>query len=256
MNCPSKIKLEAYFLEKRFAEALEPHLPSCTSCQTLLKDMESERSTFLKNYPFSRLLPEMEAKRKPLWKRALENFITPGAFVTALAMAGLAGLMVVNMRPTAPVEPEIQVKGGVGLSFYAADGASGKVQPGKDGAPLAPGTQIQFIYSDAGSPYLLLIGVEENGAATPYFSDDTSGAVMSAAITTGSKLKLPQGLRWEPKSDYERFFAIFSERPITLDEVRKALSSLASEGKTVEQTPKLPLPYPQASILLHRKNGK
>ena len=259
-NCPPIIKLEAYFLEgadSKTFETLKPHINACTDCEDVLRDLETERDAFLQRYPFSRFSAESDAKRRPLWKRALEWLPAPRTFGASLALTGLAGVLVLTLWQKQPAEPTILVKGGVGLSFYAATGTNAKVEAGKDGMTLPEGSQIQFVYSNENNPYLLLVGVEEDGTITAYFPADASAPTAeSATASTGSRVKLSQGLRWEPKSASERFYAVFSQQPVLIDEIRKAVAEVSARGKTVEQTPKLPLPYPQASILLHRKNGK
>lgn len=253
-RCPPKIAVEAYFLEGLDLLGLKDHVTTCPTCGDIGKALETERGAFLQRYPFSRFWEEIELKRGSFVRKTFQRIFAPRAFVAVLAMAGLAGLMIVTLREERPAEPQIQLKGGVGLSFYAsyASGAQGKVEPGKDGMDLPAGAQLQFVYSNMESPYLYLVGVEENGAITAYFPDR---GVLSGSVQTGSKIKLPQGLSWEPKSAYERFYALFSQEPVPIGEVRAAVSQLASEGKTVERATKLPLPYAQASILLNRKNG-
>ncbi len=251
-RCPPKIAVEAFFLEGLDLLGLKGHVQACPACGEIGKALEAQRDVFLQRYPFSRLLTEIGPQQRSFIRKTFDRFLAPRAFWAVLATAGLAGLMLVTLRPENPTEPQIQVKGGVGLSFYAAPALQGKVEPGKDGMDLPAGAQLQFVYSNMESPYLYLVGVEENGAITAYFPDR---GVLSGPVQTGSKIKLPQGLSWEPKSAYERFYALFSREPVPIGEVRAAVSQLASEGKTVERTTKLPLPYTQASIIVNRKNG-
>ncbi len=243
-NCPPKIVLEGYFFDGKLPEDVEDHIQSCTDCRGRIQLLSEQKETFLKKYPFERF---WETRReKGFWKK-LEIFLPPRP---VLALATLAGLMVFALWSNRQ-SPEILSKGGFGLEFYVSH--EGKIERGKSGMPASEGDDLQFVYSAEREGSLLLFGVEADRTLTVYFPD---GGSMSGAVEAGKKKRLPQALRWKPTTPYERFFALFSEKPISVAEVQAALQKSFQEGKSIEETSRFPLAYPQSSIILYRRDGK
>lgn len=197
---------------------------------------EDEKKAFLARYPFERLWKEIGGERRiSIFPRIRRWLIASRGLQATVALAGIASLMIFGLWHI-PEFTDIRSKGGVGLTFYTAPVPGAEIVRGKDGMTLPAGADLQFVTSNPNDPFLLLIGVEENGALSVYS---------------------PEGaIRWQPTSSYERFYALFSKEPIPLEKVKQALAQVSQGGKTVEQTSKLPLPYPQATILVRRKPGK
>lgn len=245
-NCPPKIVLEGFFYEGKFPEDVEDHVASCDSCRERLRLWSEEKKLFLQKYPFQNLWDTLEVKRKR--NRFWEWIPLPLPVRTALAFAAIAGLMVFAVWQYRQ-PPEILSKGGAGLGFYVSH--EGQVRRGENGMPLPAGDDLQFLYSTDEGRFLLLFGVESDGTLTVYHPH---GGDRSAPVEPGKKNRLPQAIRWQPQSRYERFYALFSEEPVGLEEVKSALSSAGN--KPVEEITRLPLPYSQASVIVYRKNGK
>src|SRR3989338_966277 len=189
---------------------------------------EDEKKKFLAQYPFERLWKEINGDGRISWFSRFRRWLVASLGLQAtVAMAGIATLMIVGLWQI-PEFQDIRSKGGVGLTFYTALAPGEEIVRGKDGMTLPVGADLQFVYSSPDNPFLLLIGVEANGALSVYSPEG--------------------GIRWQPTSSYERFYALLSKEPIPLETVKQALDQIAREGKTVEQTSKLPLPYPQSSI--------
>ncbi|HEX5036485.1 MAG TPA: hypothetical protein VFX30_04950 [bacterium] len=252
-GCPKPLQIVTYFLEGGSPDGLmDGHVRACPACSAQIQELEADRKAFLVKHPFSSFMADLE-KRRPartglgdVFKRVLGS----GVLRAAVAMAGVATLMIVVIGRYDRT-PEILSKGGVDLRFYVGGAAGRDPEPGSNGMKLPPESAVQFVYStSADQTQLLLVGVEQNGALSVYYP---SGGTGSATVEAGDQKKLPQALRWQPKTDYERFYAIFSKDTLTLDAVRKALDQLKTSGKSVEQTARLPLPYPQASTILYRK---
>lgn len=247
-SCPSKLALERFFSEgpeSRRSADLEAHIGGCGSCRAQLADMAAERRAFLTRYPFEKFRNVLEARKRRSSLARLREWLAPGgALKAAIAFAGVAGIMVFVVWQQNH-GPEILTKGGIELSLYISpSGSPEKVERGKDGMSVPSGTAVQFVYSAADQKHLRLVGVEANGSVSNYYNGPTA---------PGAKVKLPQALLWQPQSDSERFFAVFSLQPIAPEDIEAAARKIAQEGKSIEQTTKLPLPYPQVSILLHRK---
>lgn len=251
-NCPPKLVLEGFFLTGRTTDEIRSHASSCTRCRDLLGEWDRERASFLKTYPFKRLLEEIKThkREKSFWGK----FLLPAPLRVGLAFAAISCLMVFVLwhqnRPQ-----EITPKGGIGLGFFVLE--KGQIHEGEDRMSLPGGSQIQFVYSSHEMRQLLIVGIEENGSLMVYFPSDVSGSVSkSAVIEAGDKRPLPQAIRWEPTSSYERFYALVSDNPILQTEVNGVVQKMLQEGKKVESIRRLPLPYTQASMILYRKGGK
>jgi hypothetical protein len=258
-KCPKPLDLVTYFLEGgkeggtlEGGSAIDAHVRDCASCQAQLQELEIDRKAFLVRHPFSTFWNDLEKKTavgpSPLM-RLWRWIAASGVLRTAVAAAGVAGLVIVAIgRDDRP--PQILSKGSGGIQFYvvAPQGGhapqGGEPELGKSGMTLPGGSSLQFV-TTAQEPYLLLVGVEADRTLSVYYP---SGGSESAPIQAGDRKKLPQALRWEPQSAYERFYGIFSKEPVKVEEVRKGL-----EGITIEQSVNLPLPYPHASVILYRK---
>ena len=254
-KCPRPLDVVRHFVESGHgpSASVEAHVRGCASCKTQLVELEADRKAFLISHPFSSFWEKVEQRRSRQSSGIatfLKKVAASGAFRAAVAMAGVAALMIV-MIGRYDRSPEILSKGGVDLRFYVAQTKGGEPAPGKSGMSLPPETALQFVYSASKEEsQLLLVGVEADGTLSVYFP---SNGAQSAPIEPGDQKKLPQALRWQPKTAFERFFAIFSQESVSVDNVRKAMDQLKASGKSVEQATKLPLPYPQASTIIYKK---
>lgn len=247
-GCPKPLDLVSYFHD---GGKLESHARGCEACSAQLRELEAERKAFLVSHPFSAFMADLE-KRRPQKASGgfLKSIFSSGAFRAAVAMAGVATLMIVVIGRYERT-PEILSKGAVDLRFYVSEAAGKQPAPGKNGMTLPADSALQFVYSTTSEdPKILLVGVEADGNLSVYFP---SGGDQSVDVPVGDQQKLPQALKWEPKTGYERFYAVFSKTPLQVSEIRKALDQLKTSGKSVEQTSRLPLPYPQASTIIYRK---
>ncbi len=248
-KCPKPLDLVTAFLEG--SEGLDVHVRGCPSCAGQIRELEADRKAFLAKHPFSSFwegLEKRREKRSSAFGRFWEQVRSSGTLRAAAAMASVGVIvLLVSHRPNPPAPtPEILSKGGVDLGFYVASSKGGEAERGKSGMTLPGGTSLQFVYSTASDyPYLLLIGVEEDRTVSVYYP---SSGTESASVAPGTHAKLPDALRWQPKTGYERFYGVFSKTPVKLDEIKRTL-----EGIAVEPSAKLPLPYPQASVILYRK---
>lgn len=248
-QCPTSLTLAQFSVEGDLipgASGLKAHTAQCRRCAEALVDLEADRKAFLVKHPFSAFWNDLEARKaapEPIFKRLFRWLNESSALRAAVAMAGLAGIMVVSIGRETPT-PQILTKGGVDLQFYVASPQGSEL--GKSGMKLPEGSGLQFVYT-ASEPYLLLVGVEEDRSVSLYYP---SAGTESSSIESGNRKKLPQALRWQPKTSYERFYGIFSKQPVKFEEIKKAINDLA--GKKIEDAEKLPLPYPQTSTLIYR----
>lgn len=252
-TCPTPLALSQFVAEgdtSGKAPAVRAHAAVCAPCRAVLTDLAAERSAFLVKHPFTAFWNDLEKKipeSPSFFVRFFRWLNESSALRAVVAMAGFAGIMIVAVgRETPP--PQILSKGGVDLQFYTASSKSGGPELGKSGMKLAEGSGLQFVYS-AQEPFLLLIGIEADRTISVYYPSTGSE---SDSIESGDQKKLPQAIRWQPKTAYERFYGVFSKQPVKMDEIRKALETPSISGKSIEQIEKLPLPYPQSSAIIYR----
>lgn len=251
--CPTSLSLARFASEgdaSPQAAAIRAHESVCAPCKAALTELKADRSAFLVRHPFTAFWNDLEKKapeRPSFFARLFRWLNESAALRAAVAMAGLAGIMIVAVGREA-VPPQILSKGGVNLQFYVASSKSAGPELGKNGMKLPAGSGLQFVYS-AQEPYLLLIGIEADRTVSVYHPSDGSE---SASIEAGDQIKLPQAIRWQPKTAYERFYGVFSKQPVKIEDVRKALETPSISGKSIEETEKLPLPYPQSSAIIYR----
>lgn len=245
-DCPSKLVMERFFLEG--GDEIRDHVDACTVCQEKMALRKEEKEGFLQQYPFERLWNAIRPRPKERISRFWERFLLPVPLRAGLAFATVACLMLFAFWHQTQ-SPVILSKGGsgVGLGFYVSH--AGKVTRGKDRMSIPTGDDLQFVYSSPGEGwFLFLFGVEADRTVTVYYPYDAN---LSGPIESGKKNRLPQALRWQPHSAYERFFAIFSEEPISRGVIESSLQE--ASGKSVEGLSRFPLPYPQVSFILYRK---
>lgn len=248
-HCPPELVLQGFFFEGKETTEIQEHLQSCSVCQVRIDQWKKDRGLFLKKYPFERLWKKIEDRdRKGFWKLFRWKWLLPVPLRGTLALATVASLMLFVLWQQVR-SPMILSKGGVGLGFYASH--DGRLERGRDRISLSPGDELQFLYTTQRDRFLILFGVEADRTLTVYYP---AGGSSGAPVPLGKKRPLPQAVRWQPHSPYERFFALFSEEPISRLTLESALGKEIQEGKSVEAMKRLPLPYSQVSILVYKKN--
>lgn len=144
----------------------------------------------------------------------------------------------------------------VGVSFFVRNG-HGAV-PGMPGSAYREGDQFRFTYWSGRNDYLLLLSMEEDGTVSVYYPDEaaTGAGGESVAIARGRNVPLEGSVVLNDYVGRERFFALFSTRPLSLVEVRaaavQAVSELRSEGRDLRSLERLPIDVPQASFWIDK----
>ncbi len=245
--CPSSHRLENYFYSGS-PDTLGAHVSGCASCRTALETLKQDRQEFLSRFPFEKFQKSVVSRKPvPLWKRIVQTLFLPSPILRgAIAMAGVTGLMMFILWNHS--QPDLTPKGGFGLTLYVSS-EEGGLKKARDRMHLAAQSNLQFVYSTRSEKFFLLMGVEENEKTTVYFPQ---GGVASAPLQAGEREELPLAIRWEPTSSFERFYAVFSEAPLPVEEVLASLQEALKDRKTVEDLTRLPLASSQYSILLYR----
>jgi len=87
------------------------------------------------------------------------------------------------------------------------------------GAFVSNGARVKFSVNSGTYDHVLVFGVEVDGTLTPYYPQ---GPGQSLLVGRGRGLPLPDGIVLDGLAGKERFVAVFSSRPLTFDEVKKA----------------------------------
>lgn len=86
-----------------------------------------------------------------------------------------------------------------------------------NGQNVAPGDNVKLFVTSGNYDHVLVFGVEESGALTPYYPESASGS--SLLVGQGRGLPLPDGVQLDATLGVERFVAVFSKQPISWQSV-------------------------------------
>lgn len=134
----------------------------------------------------------------------------------ALAAAAAAVIVLVGRRdPEGPTDDDIGIKGdSITLVVHAANDAGSRTLASGD--TIAPGTRIRF---EVGAPkrgYVTVIGFDARGATTVYYPFGGAQAAVYDPTTGGL---LPGAIAVDATPGAEKYFAVFSEQPFSIDAV-------------------------------------
>ena len=242
--CPSRLELSRWEAEPehtRPADLVE-HVGTCVRCSAIFADIESARSLLLGADPAeaseraARAI--LEASRERRSRKNWLRFLVPVFLVPAVA-----ALLFVAKASLGPV-----TKGELIVETYVKRGE--KVRPAVDGQEFLEGDRLRFAYTSGRAGYLLVFGVEDNGKIFPYYHDVALEGMYAEA---GARIMLPGSVELDAHKGWERIFAIFSERQLPDDIVRRSVvSGLTAAGNDIRRLTALDLPVEQVSLLLRR----
>jgi hypothetical protein len=229
------------------ATRMHRHAQSCERCRALLDSLEIQQDAFLQRHPPERLGPELSAKaRERIRTRRRITLFAPAAAAIAVLVVVLSILPGQGAK-----QPGIRTKGAVSLEFFVQKGD--EVMPGESGGIYRKDDRIQFVYSSGANRFLFLVSLDERGRVSNFNHQASSSSV---AILPGNQRVLEGSIILDDTRGLERVFAIFSNHPLQLQEIeqaaRQAFQKQARSGG-IADLEYLPLPYPQATILLHKK---
>ncbi len=119
----------------------------------------------------------------------------------------------------------------------------------ENGTELPANALLRFAYDTKGADWLYLFSVDAKGVITTYYPE---GRGFSVPIARGRNIPLPDGVLLDDYVGHERFFALFSSRPLSTLEVDLAvhmeLVRLWSDGRGVEDLERLPLDCHQETL--------
>ncbi len=220
--------------ERRFVEA---HARTCARCRAELEGAREARRRFAQTV-LPRTLPALELRLsvRRRWRSLLSALGLAAGAAAALAVVALA------LPERAPA---YQAKGAGVLKIFGR--REGRVFPVEDGARLRPGDQIRFGVEAGGAAFALVASIDGRGQANLYLPSTR------LAPDAGPIELLPDSIVLDDAPGPERVFAIFSDRPLDSAQIAEALRALGASGaEAIRRTRRLPVPFPQASVLLEK----
>jgi hypothetical protein len=204
------------------AAAAKQHLETCTSCQRHWKELNDDKQHF-EQFVFARTLPKIEARlvRAPAaWFERLKLWLVLPA--AGLVAAAVVALLVFAPRTSTDDQAYVGLKGLQAPSFEIfalRDG--GSPFEVRRGAKLLPNDRIRFVVNPGSAKYLLIASRDGAGAFTVYFPFDAS---QSAKLEPAAGvIELPRAVELDAVVGPEHVVAVFSDAPVTADEVKAAL---------------------------------
>lgn len=215
--------LRLFELQKlRLGELKSEHPASCAECRARLDALEREERDFLSSTNIAAdsaaILARLEnAERAPRLKRWM--FAVPALALTAI--------LALTLFPKPNADPETtRIKGGaIDLEMFVKD-AQG-IHPADDGARLREGDAIQFRYRAGGRRFVFVASVAADGTVSPLYPDAEQSSI---PVSPSGTHVLEGSIILDDSRGPERFFAFFSDEPISFDEVQRALKSSIQES--------------------------
>lgn len=197
------------------AAAVRAHLDACAACRAG-RDAADELRAHFTRAVLPRTQPARHRPRARWWLA-----------VPALAAAAAIALVVVHGRtsgPRASTGGDLAIKGDAAWQVVARRGD--RTFAVHDGTKLAAGDRVRFVVVPNGARYLIVGSVDGGGAVSIYFpwDGDQSGAL------SGPRVELPDSVVLDAAPGPERLFAIFSDQPIAIADVRARLAALGARG--------------------------
>lgn len=130
----------------------------------------------------------------------------------------------------------------------------GVAAPVRDGDVLHAGDVVRFFYDSAAHDFAYLFSVDEWGRISRYYPE-TPG--YSIPIVRGRNVPLPDGVMLDDYVGLERFFVLFSQRPIPFAQVQAAVAAThlaaLAQGRGLESWTMLPIACPQGGVLIEKR---
>jgi len=227
---PSILALDTYVLGGLSAAEraqTAQHLKGCEACRARVASIEADKNHF-DDAVLPGALPRLRAAAAP------RTFTLPRALGLGLALAaGLAALVVWAPRAPAPDG----VKGGPAFQVVARHGT--QVLPVRGGEHLSPGDALRFVAEPGGRAYLLVVSADASGGVSVY---QPYGGAESAPIS-GARVELPGSIVLDSSKGPERLWALFSDAPIPVSDLRPQLQALAGHPGALREHRMLRAPH-------------
>ena len=198
--------------------SVRAHAASCARCGAELAALEREAQDFQREVPFERFQASVAARQRPARR---------GRVTVPVGLALAAGIaVIVAFGPMRALLRDARhsntTKGGGSALELFAGGAGQAPRPARDGDALATGERIRVGYQAGSRRFLLVLSVDERGAATALYP--AFGRSLAADPSPGTHL-MSDSLELTGQG-YERVIALFSDEPI---DMRAAIAAATKE---------------------------
>jgi len=225
--------------------AFDLHVASCGECADCLEEARSNHAAFA-----AEVLPQTidavvrrgSASQRWRWVPGLG---VPALGLRVAAAAGLAVVAIVALVPALVHEPErpavpaaevveaadteAGVKGGSLMRVYAKRG--NQVFLVSEGEHLRRGDALRFVPDAAGFRYLLVLSMEQTGKVTPFFPYK---GLFSSRLPIVPGSPLPGSIVLDESIGTETLWAVFSNEPVAVAQVRQWVASSGQDADAVE----------------------
>ncbi len=205
--------------------------------RTRLGELRADAEAFLRSVDVDmevrRIQQRIERSRPQETSKSWLRWFVPAS---ALAAAAAVILVVIKRGNDSPeglrLEDETQVKGDeISLVVHrqAPGGRDGSTRL-SSGDPVQAGDRLRFEIN-AGKPgFVAVVGIDGSGKASIYYpdADAVAGGRRTPTPFDPAQRLLPGAIELDATPGDERFFALYAERPFSLDVVVPALSSKAA----------------------------
>ncbi len=250
--CPRRYELVRVVVGEADAaegDAVLGHAASCPRCRNMLEHLTKQRDEYKDRHPFEmRFQDILDTASHRRHRRQLIFRLAPIA--SAACGLLLLGIFVIGGdSPRTEIRTKGGTKGGVSLDYRVR--LDNGHRAGKEGEILHENDQIQFTYRADESSYLFLVSIDERGRVNNFNHQSSQN---SLPIKPGGRHHVEGSIILDDSKGPERVFGIFSDRILQWEDVKtaaeQAFGGVKQAGQSIKEIKKLPLPYPQASILL------
>ena len=207
------------------AAVLKAHVDGCARCTgavASLHEVEAEALPPLRVVPLRALGGARAPGPSPL--RSPRRAVRLAGF--AAGAAGLLAAAALLLRPVPAGESGERIKGAAfGLSMYVQHGE--QVRRAAPGEVVAPGDAVRFAVTTPLPAFVAVLSVDPSGRGSVYFPVGDR----AEAVAAGAEVPLPLGTRLDATLGEERLLALFCDRPVELEPLRRALE--AKEGAAI-----------------------
>jgi hypothetical protein len=225
------------------AQEIREHVTGCGLCQATLGSLDAKQREFERLMPFERFAAGVEAAvervsktpRRRRWTARLGSLAAVGLCVMGAQFA-LSRLEPDDRHHRRKGEPLIEV---IVAGVRAQRAAS--VDPSIPES-LAPGERIRLRSMPSRWSYLLVVSINDQGHITPMYLEN--GRSLALSKSNGTQWLDVSFERTGP--GLERLVGVFSESPLTIDEVSRSLTRAYHDARgDLTQLSKLTLPGEQ-----------
>jgi len=208
-------RLVAGELQGAERERTQAHVDGCARCQAVLGELSEERARLVRDVPF-------EAFAAGVAER-LAQAQRPPRFARWAPLAAAAALLLVvgtslTLRSPPPIENHVLTKGGAAVALFQRGGPQAHPVKGTVG----PGP-IMVRLESAGRRYVAVLLVEPQESSVIY-----AGAARS---------ELPEAFEWTGTARRATLLAVFADKPLDAETLRRDGAKAAPKGADVVQVP-------------------